>query len=326
METELGRVLREIRLAYEVKGTPDIEVTVECNPSSFDRDVASALADQGVGRLSIGVQSLDTRRLEFLGRLHDVAGGLRAVETALADGRFRVSADLIFGVAGQTPDDAVREALAVADLGVTHLSVYALTVEPGTEFGARARKGRLPLLADDAVAESFVALHAALEARGFTHYEISNYAKSRHEAEHNLGYWRGDDYLGLGAGAWGTVTMPTGRVRYRNTPVAERYLASTTEWATAALDRTGSGELVQQVEPLSPETQLSERLMLGLRLASGLDVEAAARAVGADPWPPARVRAVERLVARDRILRDGARLRIPHAAWLLADGTIAELL
>lgn len=308
---ELARVLAGVRAAFDATG--EVEVTVECNPTSFDRERARALLDAGVNRVSIGVQSLDARRLAFLGRLHDPAGGLAAVRDAVAAGVPRVSADLIFGVAGQSPEDAVREALTLADLGVTHLSVYALTIEPGTQFGALAKKGRLPLLGDDVVAESFVALDAALSSAGFDHYEISNYARSGQVAEHNLGYWHGDDYLGLGCAAWGTITGPGGRLRYRNTPSPERYLAS--------------DELMEsEREPIDAETALRERILLGLRIAGGIDLGDAARELGVPAWPPARTRAAERLVSRGRLERQGDRILVPRSAWLHADGTIAELL
>lgn len=322
---ELGRVLTAIRETF-FAASHDLEITVECNPSSLDDDRARALRAAGVNRLSIGVQSLSDERLRFLGRLHDGPGGLRAVETALRAGFERVSADLIFGVAGQSPESAADEAKTVASLGVTHLSAYALTIEPQTSFGALARKGRLPLLAEDAVADSFVAVHDALGELGFEHYEISNYAKAGAQAEHNVGYWVGRDYVGLGCGAFGTVTLPEGRIRYRNTPVPDRYLSSAPLWPTADTRRAGPGELVSEIERLTPEISLAERLMLGLRLAEGIDVEAAAAEVGAEPWPKERERTVERLAARGRIVRDGPRLRIPYEAWLLADATIASLL
>jgi putative oxygen-independent coproporphyrinogen III oxidase len=311
--SELGRVLAAIRAAFP-DGDP--EVTVECNPTSFDRERARALLDAGVGRVSIGVQSLDPGRLAFLGRLHDPAGALRAVRDAVAAGVPRVSADLIFGVSGQPPQAAVDDALAIAALGVTHLSAYALTIEPGTQFGALAKQGRLPLLPDDLVAESFMLLHHALARAGFAHYEISNYAKDDHFAQHNLGYWRGHDYLGLGCGAWGTVTTTgSGRVRYRNTPSIERYLAA-----------PGASDSESEREPIDAETALRERLMLGLRLSDPFDLGAAARELGVEPWPPARLRAAERLVARGRLVRDGDRLTIAKSAWLYADGTISELI
>lgn len=321
---ELGRVLRAIRESCLASG--DVEVTVECNPSSFDADRARALRDVGVNRISLGVQSLDEGRLRFLGRLHDGEGGLTAVRTAVSAGFDRVSADLIFGVAGQSASDAVGEALTVADLGVTHLSVYALTIEPGTEFGALARKGRLPLLPEETVAESFGTLEEALGRRGLAHYEISNYARPGHEARHNLGYWHGDDYLGLGCGAWGTVSTGEQRIRYRNTKVPERYLSSTDSWGSADLVTAGPGRLVSELEIVSPETALAERILLGLRLAEGVDLAEAGRTLGVEPWTPARERSARRLTERGRVRRDGDRIWIPKESWLFADGTISELL
>jgi oxygen-independent coproporphyrinogen-3 oxidase len=281
----------------------------------------------GVNRISIGVQGLNAERLRFLGRLHDPAGGLAAVIAAVRAGVPRVSADLIFGVTGQEPDVAAEEARRVADTGVTHVSAYALTIEPNTRFGALARKGRLPLLGEQTVAESFQAVHEVLSGAGFEHYEVSNYARGGHTARHNLGYWRGDDYVGLGLGAWGTTVTDGGRrVRYRNTAVAERYISGKDDWATIELDDAGPGRLVSEVEAIDAQTELSERLMLGLRLAEGIDVEAAAREVGVDPWPPERRRAVDRMIERGRLVREGPRLRIPVEAWLHADGTIAEVM
>jgi len=320
--SELGRVLKAVLSHFRTLAT-EAEITVECNPSSFDRDIALALLDIGVNRVSIGVQSLDAGRLAFLGRLHDSGGALAAIETAMRAGFARVSADLIFGVAGQEPEAAAREARTVAELGLSHVSAYALTIEPGTRFGALARKGRLPLLAETAVADSFVSVHEALTSLGFDHYEISNFARGGDVARHNVGYWRGDDYLGVGVGAWGTITEEGRRIRYRNTPVVDRYLAGAETWTSAELDRAG---LISELEPIDAPTALAERMMLGLRLAEGVDVESVAAELGAAPWPASRTRAVDRLVARGRLVRDGPRLRIPVEQWLFADGTIAELM
>jgi len=311
---ELGRVLGRIVASFAPSDA--LEVSVECNPSSLDRERARALVDVGVNRVSIGVQSLDAERLAFLGRLHDAEGALGAVRDALAAGVPRVSADLIFGVHGQAPADAAREARTVAELGVEHVSAYALTIEPGTEFGQRARHKSLPLLSDEAVAESFVAVDDALCALGFEHYEISNYARPGARSRHNLGYWLGREYLGLGAGAWGTLDG----VRYRNTPAVERYLAA--DWGHSELGRS----LVPEHEPIDAETALRERILLGLRLAEGLDLRAVAQALGVPAWTDERRRAAARLVERGRLEVDGDVLRIPKHAWLFADGTIAALL
>jgi oxygen-independent coproporphyrinogen-3 oxidase len=302
------------------------EITVECNPTSFDERKADELLAAGVNRVSIGVQSLDAARLRFLGRLHDEEAGPKAVETALRAGFPRVSGDLIFGVAGQESERAAAEARTIGSTGLTHLSAYALTIEPGTQFGALARKGQLPLLGDDAVAESFAAVDAVLEELGFEHYEISNFARSGHRSRHNVGYWLGQDYLGLGCGAWGTVTTGRRKLRYRNTPNPERYLDSAVHWESADVEQAGGESLVHVVEELDAETVLRERLMLGLRLAEGIDIAAAARALQIDPWNEPRKKAADRLIARGRLEMSGARLRIPKESWLFADGTIAELI
>ena len=316
---QLGRVLRAVLEAADAR-EDDVEITAECNPTSLDEDRARALCDEGVNRLSIGVQGLDEERLRFLGRLHDPAGGLAAVEAAVRARVPRVSADLIYGVATgaeqQTPAEAAAEAGRVADTGVTHVSAYSLTIEPGTLFGELARKGRLPIATDDAVADAFFAVEEALGARGFGHYEISNYARPGEEARHNLGYWRGVDYLGLGCGAYGTVSAADGSARRtRNLTDPARYVAAAIEGLTVEADR----------EELPPETRLRERIMLGLRLREGFDLEASAASLGVPAWPDGRRRAADRLVARGRLEIEGGRLRVPARARIWTDGVAADL-
>jgi putative oxygen-independent coproporphyrinogen III oxidase len=322
---ELGRVLDGIRRQLGA-ARESIEVTVECNPTSLDEDRARALRDAGVNRLSIGVQSLTDDRLRFLGRLHDAAGARAAVRGALSAGIPRVSADLIFGLPDQSPADARREALELADLGIAHLSAYQLTIEPATRFGELARRGRLPLADEGQVAESFLAIDEALGARGFRHYEISNHAKPGEEARHNVGYWRGDEYLGLGCGAYGFTrerasdvrsnapepVRPARGVRWRNEVVPERYIRA--EGAAAPAD-----------EPLDGETLMRERIMLGLRMEEGIDLDAIALDLGVPAWTAERRRAADWLEARGRIDKIGSCIRIPRSAWLWTDDTAARL-
>ncbi len=319
----LGRVLSRIR-ALLPAGESEVEVTVECNPTSFDVERGRALQAEGVNRVSIGVQGLDESRLQFLGRLHDVDSGLGAVRDALQSGMPRVSADFIFGVSGQAAGAAAREAQILSELGTTHLSAYALTIEPGTQFGALARKGKLPLLEEAAVADSFLAVEETLERAGFEHYEVSNYARNGERSRHNIGYWVGRDYLGLGCGAWGTLSRPGARFRYRNTPSPERYLAGAQGFAHADLSQVGA--LVANYEPLSPETALAERIMLGLRLADGIDLESSAAELGTPLWTAERARARDRLLAQGKLELNGGTARIPKRHWLFADGIIANLM
>jgi putative oxygen-independent coproporphyrinogen III oxidase len=318
---ELGRVLQAVLDAFADRRATEVEITAECNPTSLDLEKARALGAVGVNRISLGVQGLDAERLAFLGRLHDPNGGVDAARAALGSSMPRVSVDFIFGVAGQSPEQAASEARTLAALGTTHLSAYALTIEPGTEFGARAKKGRLPLLDEALVADSFTAVDRTLTEAGFDHYEVSNFARRGHVSRHNLGYWRGYDYLGLGTGAWGTVTLPNGRVRYRCSPSPERYQASgfTTPFVEGL-------EGCAVLEPLDAETSLRERIMLGLRLAEGFDLEGAASELGVNPLPPERKQALDRLREKGRVELDRGRLRIPKPQWLFADGIISELL
>lgn len=315
---ELGRVLERLRRTFGVAPGPEIEVTVECNPTSLDGPRARALVDAGVNRLSIGTQSLRAEQLRFLGRLHDPGGARAAVRAALDAGVPRVSTDLIFGLPDQSPEDARAQAVELAESGLAHLSCYQLTIEPGTQFGERKKRGLLPLADDGAVADAFLAIDEVLEARGLRHYEISNYAKPGEEARHNMAYWRGDEYVGLGCGAFGFVRnggSGSGGVRWRNEIAPRTYVA-----------RALAGEAPEiMTEPLDAEALLRERLMLGLRVAEGVDLGRAARDLGIDPWTRERLRAIDKLVDRGRLVRDGDWLRIPRAAWLFTDDTASRL-
>lgn len=319
---ELGRVLDALLATFA--HTDDLEITVECNPTSLDAERARALKDVGVNRLSIGTQSLRAEQLRFLGRLHDPEGARRAIDAALASGITRVSTDLIFGLPDQPPEDARAQAEALAATGLQHLSCYQLTIEPGTQFGERKKRGLLPLADDGMVAEAFLAIDEALEARGLRHYEISNYAAPGHEARHNLAYWRGDAYVGLGCGAYGFVRKAGGGVRWRNAIIPERYVASAQQMVVDATIGETDG-LTMSVEALDGEALLRERLMLGLRIAEGVDLARARTDLGIEPWTTERERAATRLVERGRLSRDGDQLSIPRAAWLFADDTAARL-
>jgi putative oxygen-independent coproporphyrinogen III oxidase len=324
---ELGRVLARLREVFPDR--PDgaeLEISVECNPTSLDADRARALGDVGVNRLSIGTQSLRAEQLKFLGRLHDPDGARRAIEAALGSGIARVSTDLIFGLPDQSTEDARSQALALADTGLRHLSCYQLTIEPGTQFGERKKRGLLPMADEAVVADAFLAIEEALEARGLRHYEISNYAVPGEEARHNLAYWRGDEYLGLGCAAFGYARDPQRLghgVRWRNAIEPKRYVEATRAMKDDVL---GEGDGVSMfAEDLDSTALLRERIMLGLRLVEGVDLGRASADLDIDPWTPERLRAIERLVERGRLTREGDVLKIPRAAWLFTDDIAARL-
>jgi len=322
---ELGRVLKGFFALFHV--SHDAEITVECNPTSLDRQRAIALRDWGVNRLSIGVQSLCAASLRFLGRRHDPDGARRAIDAALQAGIERLSADLIFGLPNQSADDARAEALALATTGVQHLSCYELSIEPDTLFGERRKRGLLPMADESTVADAFVAIDAALEARGFRHYEISNYATAGQESQHNLTYWRGDEYIGLGVAAFGFLRHGAGGTRYQNVDDPKKYIVATqaAPQPPRMKSRQIESGLLMSSESLDKQALFRERIMLGLRIAEGVDLARAGRDLGIDPWTSHRLKAIDKLTRCGRLTRAGDILRIPHAAWLYTNDTVSSL-
>lgn len=328
---ELGRVIRHV--LEHVDRVPSAphgpEITVECNPTSVDYDHFKALLDVGVNRISIGVQGLNRERLDFLGRLHDPDQALRAIDLALDAGMPSVSADLIYGIYRQAPEQAVDEVTAIAARGVHHLSAYMLTIEENTKFGAMHRQGKLPLLDDALVARSFSSVREALAGLGFEHYEVSNFARPGARSVHNTGYWLGRDYLGLGTGSYGTVSLSSApderprRLRYRNFISPERY---TDCWLdrSSAVDPFGPPSTEQ--EWIDSDTAMDEALLLGLRLRDGVDVDAVTQLRGTSEKHQARLVILQRLLAAGKLIQRGTVLKIPEHLWIVADGIIRELI
>lgn len=252
----VGEIVASARRLWPAEAP--VEVTLEANPADADR--FAALAASGVGRLSLGVQSLDDAALAFLGRDHDAAQARRAVAAALAAFP-RVSVDLIYARPGQTPAAWGAELAAAAALGPEHISPYQLTVEPGTAFGRAAARGRLPPLDEDLALALFETTQAVLERAGFEAYEISNHALgAAGRSRHNLAVWRGGDYLGVGPGAHGRLTLAGGRIA----TVAARSVADYVGQVAGA----GVGLLSR--ERLSPSAVAEERLLMGLRTSEGV--------------------------------------------------------
>jgi len=309
---ELGRVLAAVRAAFDEEA-PQLEITAECNPASLDDAVAAGLREAGINRVSVGVQSLDDERLAYLGRLHDGQGALNSLRAARKHFE-RVSGDLIFGTPGQRVEDVNREVGSLLELGLDHLSAYALTIEPGTRFGELHRLGKLVVSKDETYAALFFAIEQRLADAGLAHYEVSNYARPGQASRHNQHYWRGGDYLGLGAAAVGCLTTSPGHARrWRNQPLPERYL-----------EHAGTPAVEESEEALGSAELLEEALMLGLRTAEGVDLVRARARAGVDPRS-GREAAIARHVATGALLDDGRTLRIPHERWIVLDGIVADL-
>jgi putative oxygen-independent coproporphyrinogen III oxidase len=261
----LERIGRNWRLA------PDVEVTLEANPNSAEAERFAAFRGIGINRLSIGVQALDDAALRFLGRGHN-SGEARAAVAAASRIFDRFSFDLIYARPGQTLaawTAELREALAMA---ADHLSVYQLTIEPGTAFQAAHARGDFHLpVADDAVA-LFEATEELLSTAGLPAYEISNHARPGSESRHNLVYWRYEDYVGVGPGAHGRLTLDGRKVATRQEKAPETWLA--------AVSRQGHATAEQREIPAAEAAE--EALMMGLRLAEGIDADRFKRETGMD--------------------------------------------
>ena len=239
----------------------EVEITLETNPGTiFEPLGANKLAsfkDLGINRISLGAQSFSNEKLKFLGRLHSSEETRAAIDNLIKAGFLNFNLDLMFGTRGEDLATWRSDLEQAISFTPTHLSVYGLTLEAGTEFFRQHSRG-LPLLAnEDEQAEMFQMTQELLEKQGYQQYEISNYSKAGYECQHNLGYWQGRDYLGLGAGAHSFSARE--KLRWLNIPGTSHYISRISE----------RGEARQKQEKLSKEQQLIEFFSLRLRTKNG---------------------------------------------------------
>ena len=254
-------VMDAVRMTWTTAN--DLEVTLEANPTSAEANRFTGYRESGVNRVSIGVQALVDDDLRALGRLHSAADALNAV--AMAGDIFeRVSFDLIYGRQHQTVEDWRSELRMALALEPDHLSIYQLTVEPGTAFGERLAHGNLPGLPDeDLSANFFIATQELCDVAGLRAYEISNHARPNAESRHNLIYWRSGDYAGIGPGAHGRLTLG-------GTRLATATPLSPVTW----LERVEDGNTGEwTLNPLTDREADTEALMMGLRIEEGIDLD-----------------------------------------------------
>src|SRR5215469_10657760 len=254
----VAALLDRVRQRWRVR--PDFEVTLEANPNSSEAALFRAFAAAGVDRLSLGVQALDPAALNMLGRLHDRGEAIAAIEHA-RDSFARFSFDLIYARPSQSLAawrQELDEALALAG---EHLSLYQLTVEPGTAFATLARRGELLLPDEELAAALYETTQDRLAAYGLPAYEISNHARPGAECRHNLAYWRYQDYVGIGPGAHGRLSRDGVKYATRQTRLPERWLA--------AVEDKGTG--LEEMTAIDRGCAVEEMLMMGLRLGEGVD-------------------------------------------------------
>ena len=305
----VGRVLDAVAKHWPVAA--DAEVTLEANPTSVEAGRFRGYRAAGVNRVSLGVQSLRDASLRFLGRLHDAAEARAAVD--LARETFpRLSFDLIYARPGQGVAEWTRELEEAIAMAADHLSLYQLTVEPGTPFHGLAARGRLVVPDPDRAAELYETTAAVTARQGLLAYEVSNHARPGAESRHNLAYWRYAPYAGIGAGAHGRWPDGDGRIATRAHANPERWLRAVETHGYGLAERT----------TLSREEAADEMLVMGLRLAEGIDV-AAYEATAGRSLDMARVGdlAGDGLVER----LPGGRLRASPNGFLVLDALIAEL-
>ncbi|WP_209834373.1 radical SAM family heme chaperone HemW [Ruegeria sp. HKCCE3926] len=289
----------------------DMEITLEANPGSVEAGRFAAYRDAGVNRVSMGIQAMNDEDLRRLGRIHTAAEARAAFD--IARNCFnRVSFDLIYARQHQTLDAWQEELTQALSMAIDHLSLYQLTIEDGTAFGDRYAVGKLlGLPEDDSAADMYLATQEICEAHGLPAYEVSNHARPGAESQHNLIYWRYGDYVGIGPGAHGRITL-NGR-KY----ATETYL-NPQRWLNAA--NQGNGEKNRSALPL--EDQANEYLMMGMRISEGLDM---------DRWQALSGRslpseAIDHLTDINMVQRSNGRLIATSDGRAVLNAVIRELL
>ncbi len=304
---DIARLIEAAARAFEL--APDCEITLEANPEDSARFAEQAAA--GINRFSIGVQALDDGALKALGRWHDTASALRAVEAAAATGK-RVSLDLIYAREGQTPAGWREELTCALALPIEHASLYQLTIEPETAFARRVARGQLTPPDVEAAATLYEITQEVCEAAGFPAYEISNHTRAEAaRSAHNLLYWQSGDWIGVGPGAHGRVSHGGARLALEAQRRPADYIDAVREHGIGWITET----------QLTREEIGDEMLMMGLRVAEGVDLarleEARARAVNRD--------ALAWLVERGLVTHSDGRVRLTREGRVLANRIAAEL-
>ena len=293
----------------------DAEITLEANPTSVEAGRFAGFRAAGVNRVSLGIQSLDDTALKFLGRAHNAGEAREAI--ALAARSFdRYSFDLIYARPGQSLDGWARELEAALALAGDHLSVYQLTIEPGTAFHTAHARGDFVLPDDDLAGALYEATQDRLAAAGMPAYEISNHARPGQASRHNLTYWRYGDYVGVGPGAHGRLTVAGQKLATRQKKAPETWLA--------AVETEGHG--TEETLPLSPEHRGEEMLMMGLRLAEGIPRTRFRTELGAEPEALLDPAGLVRLIEGGFVTLDADRLAATPAGRQRLNAVLAMLL
>ena len=324
---DIAAILEAANDAFAIAS--DAEVTIEANPGDLNAEACRGLLRQGVNRLSIGVQSLDNRLLQLLGRRHSADGAIEAFQTARTAGFNNVNLDLMYGLPNQSLAQWEDTIARLAVLSPEHISLYALTLEEGTPMRLWADQGKIPEPDPDLAADMYDMARRVLAESGYRHYEISNWAQPGQESRHNLIYWRNEPYLGVGPGAHSRL----GTYRFWTILSPRDYASREAQWQPSSpgqRDAFGEQELreartVEGWEHIDGDTACAETMFLGLRLLDGLDLRNASASVGQDL--AARYRAeIEESLALGLLRREGDVIRLDEAAYLIANQVFTRFL
>jgi oxygen-independent coproporphyrinogen-3 oxidase len=304
---QLESILEAARQLFKV--LPDAEITIECNPDDLSPSTLKQLKDLGVNRLSIGIQSFDNSVLTYFNRAHTAKDSLNCVSEARRAGFENISIDLIYGIPGQGIDAWLKNVQNAIKLSPEHVSAYALTIEEKTVFGRRYAKGLLQVLPEERVAEQFELLMREMDAAGYEHYEISNFAKRGRRSRHNTSYWEQKPYLGIGPSAHSY----DGASRQFNISNNSLYIKS-----------IGQGRIPFEKELLGREALINEYIMTRLRTSGGLDLARLKELHGFDLLAAHRDY-IDGLVRLGKVGIAGNVIRLSNQGKLLADKISSDL-
>jgi len=300
----IARLLDAVAARVDVTG--DAEITLEVDPGSASRERLAGFRSAGVNRVTLGAQTFRPELLAGLGRAHDVPATLRTLDDLRAAGFTDIALDLMFGLAGQSPDDFEADLRRALELEPTHLSLYNLTVEPGTGYDRRRREGTLVLPPEDAQATMYATAVARTREAGLLRYEVSNFAAPEHRSRHNRKHWTGAPYLGLGTGAHGFD--PAAGVRWWNVRSLRRWGRAV---AAGRLPEAGREELTRA-------QRLAEAVLVGLRTVEGLDRARFRAEFGVDPGAETGWAGPPDSADGPCVVVDDAAVRLTDAGFLLA--------
>ncbi len=311
----IEEILELLNKNYEIISSP--EITLEINPDTIDREKMSSLKQIGVNRMSVGIQSFDDEDLRYLGRRHDSRHAMQVLEDLKHTDFEKITLDLIYGMPTLTEEKWNKNLDIFFSTGITHLSAYALTVEPKTILGQRIEKGELQSVSEEDTIRHYNILVDRTKENGFEHYEISNFAKEGFRSQHNSIYWRDEKYLGLGPSAHSY----DGNSRQWNISNLTKYIQLVGD---AETQRRRDAELFYEKERLSTEDKFNEYVMTSLRTSWGCDIEKIERDYGKS-YAHHFLKNIKKYLENGEMLKENNTYFLSEKGKLFADGIAADL-